>query len=424
MSIPTKIASRLKSATTGEEFYIGTVGLVEKVTIKLTSPTTVDWTQLHVTVQNISAATSQEILLSGLGECTFQIPMGELYEVTLPEVGDYTQPSVITYTATSATRNIQHTYSHEAINLETIVIIAHVVSAVQSVSVLEDLTVYAQTTDGYYYSTQFNSQGRAQLTVPYGKSYTLTIPEVEGLVHDHQGEHHIAGVTSREVLVHYSEQPLGCFGIDANGHPYTAEEIAELQDKSIIVFVGYNDSALANGNRGDGTRGCGFMWKVTSEVASKSWSNQNIEFDHNRLPYVSSEAAAASVPYSGRYYTQVILEILEDMQTDSENPNPNLTAEAASYCASRSAECNGVDLQGFMGNFIEYKRAFVLNKQLILDVYAALGLSAPQVWSGIWWTAYQWSAQNAVHLYLGGFNINSKHISYSVLPLYDLIINF
>lgn len=394
----------------------------EHVVVKLTAPTQENWTQLKVLVQNISAGTSNQIALSSNGECSFNIPMGNIYEVTLPTVSQYTEPLPITYTAIGATRNIQHNYSYEAIGTELVKIQAHVAHPTATVAALEGLTAYATDTNSNTYSGTFNASGYCEISIPYGKTYTLTMPEIQGLTHDHTADHHTAGVPSRNVLLHYTEMPIGCFGIDANGRHYTAVEIQELADKDIIIFVGYNDMQLATMARGDGTYGCGIMWKVTSEVATKSWANQNIEFDHNRLPYVTSEAAAIAAPCSGRLYTETILEILEDMQTDSQNPNPTLTAEAASYCASKTAQCAGIDLQGFMGNFFEYKWPLVTNKTLIQEVYAALGKTAPAVWSGTWLTSYQYSAQNAVSLYYGSFDYGSKTGSISVLPLYDLII--
>jgi len=397
--------------------------VVENVVIKLTAPTAVDWTQLTVLVQNISAGTSTQLALSANGECSTNIPMGNLYEITLPSVGQYTDPLPVTYTAIGATRNIQHNYSYDAVGTELVKIQAHVAHPTATVASLSGLTAYATDTNSNVYSGTFNASGYCEISIPYGKSYTLTMPELQGLVHDHNADHHVSGVPARNVLIHYTEIPIGCFGIDANGKHYTAAEIAELPDKDIIVFVGYNDLQLTTMDRGDGTHGCGIMWKVTSEVASKSWANQNIEFDHNRLPYVASEAAATNAPCSGRLYTETILEILEDMQTDSQNQNPTLTAEAATYCASKTAQCGGVDLQGFMGNFFEYKWPFVTNKTLIQEVYTALGKTAPAVWSGNWWTSYQGSAQNAVILNNGSFFSNDyKTYSYSVLPLYDLII--
>jgi len=421
---PTKIATRIKSATTGEEFYIGTTGLIEHVSVKLTAPTTVDWTQYEVLVQNISKSTSEYLTLSALGECHFEIPMGDIYEVTLPTVEDYTEPQVITYMATIAARNITHEYSHQAINLETVIIIAHVYASSQDVSVLEGLLVYATTTDGYTYSGAFDSHGRTQFTVPYGKTYYVTLPEVVGLVHDHVQEHHVAGITSREIIVHYSQQPLGAFGITDEGVAYTAEKIAELENKDIIKYVGYNDPVLSVSERGDGTRGCGFMWKVQKEVAGLSWANQNIEFDHNRLPYVTSEAAAMNAPYSGRYYTDIILEILEEKQLAG---NPQLTAPAAEFCKNKSITCAGIDLNGFLGNFNEMKRAFTGNygKSAVDAIYVALGKTNqnPNPASGDWWTSNQYSDTNAVLMYHGGFDYRYKTTSYnSVLPLYDLII--
>ena len=417
MSVPQKIATRLKDAVTGEEYYIGTTGSHEHVRVELSAPDAVDWTQYNVQVQNLTEETSATHALNASGVCEFDIPMGDMYEVVLPVVGEYAQPNDIQATATMASRTITHVYSTDS-RVETLVISSHVFSLDGSTpAMLDGLPVIATDTLGNNYVAYFNVHGKCTLEIPYGRTYTLNFPNVGGFSHNHTGEQHTAGLPSREIDVHYTQVGNGIFGLDAAGNMYTTEQIAALQDKSIIIAGGYNDATLQASSRGDGTFGNGFLWKIGYENAgSLQWADANLLFDTTRLPLYSN---LGDLKYAGHHLSDMIIEIGADggVSDGAVHATP-----AATECAktSRKLTIAGVDRDGFLPSYDQLYILATLNRTAFQDFYTALGRTAPTIWSGIWWTSCQNDASNAVRLYFGGFNNNNKTDYGAVFCCYDL----
>lgn len=412
----TKIATKLKNAVTGEEYYIGTTGAEENVRVELTAPEAVDWTQYQVQVQNTSKGTSATYDLDAQGKCTFKIPMGDIYIVVLPVVGDYVQPRDIEHAATMVSRVITYTYTTDS-RVELLAISSHVQSLHgDSVSMLEGLPIIATDTMGATYIGYFDAQGTCStIEIPYGRVYSIEFPRVGGYAHDHNGEHHTAGLPSREIDVHYTEIGMGVFGIDAAGRYYSIAEIEALADKSIIVAGGYNDQDLEDSPRGDGSYGNGFCWEIGHEsIGSAQWADANVEFDTNRLPFYSN---LGTLKYAGKHMTDMIIEIGADGGAADGNVH---ATPAATNCAAKHLTLGGVDRDGFLPAYDQIYRIANINKTAFQALYTALGLAAPAIWSGRWWTSCQINATLAVELGNGGFDDNYKTLSTNVFCAYDL----
>ena len=413
----TKIATRLKNAVTGEEYFIGTTGAEENVRVELSAPTAVDWTQLQVQVQNVSKSTSASYDLDAQGKCSFKIPMGDIYVVVLPVIQGYLQPTDIRNAATMVSRVIEYAYMTDS-RKELLAIS----SSVQSITgdtpaMLAGLQIIVTDTLGDEYVGYFTAQGTCNtIEIPYGRTYTIVFPSVGGYAHDHMGETHTAGLPSREINVRYTEIGIGVFGMDAQGNKYTTEQIAELADKSIIVAGAFNDADLEASPRGDGSYGNGFCWKIGDETMSQQqWAYANEEFDQTRLPFYSN---LGDMKYAGRHMTNMIIQIgLEKWPTV---PSGSYQTQAATNCNAKQFTIGGVDRYGFLPAYDQLYKLATLNRSAFQAFYTALGLTAPQIWSSNWWTSCQNSAQYAVFLSNGGFYYNNKNDKYSVFVCYDL----
>lgn len=328
-----KIATQLIDSVTGERYYIGTVGAVENVAVKLSASTSEDWASMKVIVQNITQATSNEYALSALGECKFIIPMGNVYSIIYPVLSNYKQPINPTLTATLASRSIEYTYSNEEVMYEQINISAQVINA--DIAELNGKVVVALSDNGNAYAAEF-ANGKVTLRIPYGEKYKITLPELDGLVHDCTNIQMTAGIPSRFILIHYSEGLLGFFGIDDDGNQYSIEKIEQMvadgEDTSIIHYIGYNDVDLAAADRGDGTKGCGFMFDV-NEIAGtkKQWAVSDVEFDKSRLPYGNN--------YKSAYNTAMMLEISAEI---------GVSSPAADYCSKKKVTIGGIERMGLL----------------------------------------------------------------------------
>ena len=411
-----KIATQLIDSVTGERYYIGTVGAVENVAVKLSAPTSEDWASYKVIVQDITdGANNGEYQLNALGETRFFIPMGHTYSVTLPTIGDYTMPLIITLTAQLASRIITHEYSMDEVQYEQINISALVVNG--DVSMLNGRLVVAKAESGNVYVEEF-ANGKITMRIPYGEKCKLTLPDVEGWWRDGANIQFTTGLPSRDMLIHYSEIPIGFFGIDDDGNRYTEEQVQAMvdngEDTSIIHYIGYNDAALAIADRGDGTTGCGFMFKIPHTNVSQAWASSNVEFDdpdteEKDLPFRSSLDLAAKDCASSTNTTKIIA-IGEKL---------GIATPAATYCRSQSIVVGGIERSGNLPAFGVIYRASH-NRAKLGVLCSLLGKTAPSIHSGNWWTSCQGNATYAVYLDNGGFFNNRKTYSYNVLCCFDL----
>ena len=420
----TKIATKVQFAD-GTIMDIGTRGNVEKISISMHSPTSVDWTSLTVTIQDISGGTVLTLTPDQSGAASAEILLGHIYEVQLPTIDGYVQPISLRYTASLVARPIDYTYSAEEQYFEQLDLRFGISSMNADVSVLNGYTVSAVTVSGtaHTYSAVIQD-GVATITgIPYGSEYQINLPTLPGWKHDHNGETHTAGVPSREIVVDYWNYDQGVFGITADGHHYTASQIETLIEGGVltaddIVAAGYTDDSLENADRGDGTNGCGFCWKINSSstnyygasIGSYAWASSNVEFDTAKLPFRSSNNAALE-DMAGSHNTSLIIQIGKEFDPDVPTP-------AATAARSQTLTIGGVDKQGFVLAYGQIYR-LRLNMAQLQNFYAILGKTAPPITSGNWWTSCQFSATNAVYLGNGGFS-SGKTFSYNVFCAYDL----
>ena len=363
-----KIATQLIDSVTGERYYIGTVGAVENVAVKLSAPTSEDWASYKVIVQDIAdGANNGEYQLNALGETKFFIPMGHIYSVILPSIGEYTQPTIIALTAQLASRTITHEYKMGEVQYEQINVRALVANG--DVSMLNGKLAAVKAESGNAYAEEFVN-GKITMRIPYGEQCKLILPDVEGWWRDGLNIQFTTGLPSRDILIHYSEIPIGFFGIDDDGNLYTTEQIEAMvdnvEDTSIIHYIGYNDATLAIADRGDGTTGCGFCFEINYVLKKLQWSSAAVAFDITRLPY-QGKLGSRNQDFGGTYNTTQIITIGEEM---------GVSTPAATYCRSKTIKFGGVERQGFLGSFGQlYKMK--LNVDSLNHISTLLGFVNP-----------------------------------------------
>lgn len=374
-----KVASRIKSSVTGEEYYIGTVGASEYVVVKLTAPTSEDWASMKVVVQDITAGVSQEYSLNALGECKFNIPMGHIYEVTLPFIEGYKQPIAIRVTAQTASRSITHEYSTSEVLYEQINISAIIVG--EDISLLNGEVVTIITDSGLTYAETFTN-GSVVLRVPYGEHYRIYTPNLDGFTKDGLNLQFTSGIPSRFVRIHYSEGLLGFFGIDDEGNQYSVDTIESMstEEREKIHYIGYNDATLAVSDRGDGTIGCGVCFPIPwTKVTGYAWSNHAVEFDTARLPFSARDVK----DYRSEYCTDLIIQIGEEMA---------VSTPATTYCRSQKITIGSIERSGFQPAYGTLN-ILALNQSSLSLIGTLLGKAVPDFTFGGWVCA-QRSAEN------------------------------
>lgn len=400
------IASRLILAD-GTTFNIGTVGIVENVAVKLSAPISEDWASMKLIVQNITQATSEEYTLSALGECKFIIPMGNVYSIVYPVLSNYKQPINSTFTATLASRSVEYAYSTEEIMYEQINISAKVIGG--NVAELDKMVVSAISDNGNAYAAGFLN-GRLTLRIPYGEKYKITLPTLDGYIHDGNNIQMVAGIPSRFILIHYSEGILGFYGIDDDGNQYTYEEAKSMTEekRSRINYIGFGDPAITNSDRGDGTKGNECFFRVPHTNVSKQWASGDVEFDKTRLPFNGPTGNAVDDMRSA-YNTNAIIEIGDEI---------NQETPAADYCHSQEVVVGGIVRKGnLVAPGIIYRMVF--NQDFLNAWGTLLNKAVPVINSGFWRTSCQRSATLAVDMFGGRSDANNKTSSFNVLCCFD-----
>lgn len=431
---PEKIASRLILAD-GTTFNIGTRGSKEQIALKLTSETEVQWELFNISIQDLSDGTEQTKQLSTNGECNFEIPLGNRYSITLPFVDGYTQPQALVYTASVSSRTIEYNYDNLNEYL-TIRIAVRSEDSGHTAAMFNGLEVVCKGANGVNYTGTIQN-GQVTILIPFGISYTIAMPQFDGLAHNHTNETFVAGLTARNLVYSYVDyNNLHVYGLDAEGNVYTIADLQEMGAEAAsakIIAGAYNDATLANAPRKDGGVGCGFAFLTTSPNFNSSWAQANVDFGVNNAVVADAIAAGALVEGCG-YYTnhgqafaikdgagesalvmQVGRVLADAGLLNQSNPTP-----AFQQALDKKLTIAGVERSGFLPT---YGQIYALNSSKNeLDLFfAALGKTAPSIHSGNWWTSCQYYATGAVILSNGGFDYGTnKTSSFNVLCCFDL----
>ena len=428
------IASRVVFSD-GTEFYIGTRGSLERVALKLSAPNEVDWQALKVVVQDTSALTSQYIDIDSNGECSFEIPLGNRYNITLPYVEGFDQPDIIAYTATIASRNIDYTYGSQ---MENLVIRIAVRSTLEGndASMFNGLEAKAITATGKEYVGMIEN-AQTTIAIPYGVIYTIQMPEFDGLGHNHTNATFTAGIPSRNIVYSYIDyNNISVYGLDAEGNAYTVADLLAMGTEAaaaLIVAGAYNNPTLANAQRKDGSIGCGFCWSIASPTVSRTpWAQADVDFGVNNTIVADAIASGALTEACGYYSNHALAYAVKDgagesalvkqvgrVLADAGSLNQANPTPAFKAAEDKKLTIAGVERSGFVLSFGQLYDLYQ-NKADMDAFYAALGKTAPSIHSGLWWTSCQFIATHAVLLVNGGFSGNNKTYSYDVLCCFDL----
>lgn len=257
-----------------------------------------------------------------------------------------------------------------------------------------------------YYT--LTSDGFCSFTVDFDEEYTVQLPVVGSYIAPP-----LMTYTAKQAsrLITFKYIIAGVFGIDANGVYYTLAECEALADKSIIIAGGYTDEALNNSIRDDGTTGNGFMWDINQEALRAIWTSSKIELSQDLLPFITTESLAMQY-CNGEAYTRYM--VAEAARLLIESP-------AATLCQGRTLTINSITKNGYLPAYGQIMK-LALNITSFNALYTALGLTAPTIKSGGWWTSCQSSPLYAVCMNSGKFHSSyyAKGDQCNILTCFDL----
>lgn len=425
----TNYISRFKSELDGKEYFIATKHMFEHAIVKVYSESDdVQWDTYSIVVHDTTEATYQTLPLSINGECDFWIALGNKYVVSFPKV-ENRQPRTKIYTATADVRTITQIYSESEITEEKLNLSFY--SKDDAVTFFDNMKVEILVDGESKYSGTINN-GYCSITIPYGVTYQVKYPQLEGYRHDHAGEIYTAGIPTREVFVRYFYQDAGILAIDKDKNYYTISEVEQAisngKSPDDFIAVAFLDDELKDADRGDGTTGCEFMFSIDTPTLSGSWCNQNLDFGANNtsvdlgedaMPYIGN-VTLARTQYAGMKYTRQIIACGKKL--NDSGLYGKVTTPAADGAVARTLSFNdGTIRNGFMLGYAPLEK-LSLQQELIDLLYEALGKYSkrPILTNGNWWSSCQNSASDAVFLYNGGFTNGGKNRSMSVLVGFDL----
>ena len=159
----------------------------EHVIVHLTAPVQVDWESLVLkVVMESESGQVRNIPLDVNGGCSFDVPVGEVYTVIYPLVEDCAQLNDETFTALMVMRNLTRVYSAAGQRYERLEVFGRVISNdPQYQDILQGQTVTVTTTDSDTYTGTLDENNHCAIEIPYGKVYTVHLPEISGWEHEH-----------------------------------------------------------------------------------------------------------------------------------------------------------------------------------------------------------------------------------------------
>lgn len=424
----TNYISRFKSELDGKEYLIATKHMFEHAIVKVYSESDdIQWEDYSIVVHDTTEGTYQTLPLSVNGECDFWIALGNKYVVSFPKV-ENRQPRTKIYTATADVRTITQIYSESEITEEKLNLSFH--SKDDAATFFDNMEVEILVDGESKYSGIINN-GYCSITIPYGVTYQVKYPQVEGYRHDHAGEIYTSGIPTREVFVRYFYQDAGILAIDRDKNYYTISEveqaIANGKSPDDFIAVAFLDDELKDADRGDGTKGCEFMFSIDNPAFSAQWCNQGLDFGINSSVDLGEDAmdyigdvTSARTQYAGMKYTRQIIACGKKLN-DSGLYGKVTTPAADSAVAKIISFNDGTIRNGFMLGYAPLEK-LSLQQELIDLLYEALGKYSKRLilTSGYWWSSCQSTIILVTGLGNGSFNNLIKANSASALVAYDL----
>lgn len=169
--------------------------------------------------------------------------------------------------------------------------------------------------------------------------------------------------------------------------------------RELIVAGGYTDAELDAVERTEGGKGCGFCWDINNPTVSGSWAAANVDFGVNNT-IIAEAIANGDIAEACGYYTNHDLafarkdgaresalvmqigKILADAgQLVQTGPTPVFELAFQRQCPITDVSNNGFILA--FGQLYALRQA----KNEMDELYKALGLTAPNILSGLWWSS-------------------------------------
>ena len=383
----------------------------EVVTVVITSSVeSISVAGLKVNVFLNNGKTPQTYTTNAEGKAIFTVNRGNYYQVTFPEYGNAQPIAPQGYTAVLADRNISVEYlPYDEDDMEKVVITA--TKYVEDVGTAWEGIPVVVTVDKKATTYQTDAKGQVTVFVPYKKEYTVRIDDQDGynVSFNKNSRTYTANVPQRLIDYRFYQFKAGIFVVDVNKNEYYIEDwVAAGKNADDAVAIKVADASLSINHGTFCIRTSDI--KNVSQLVSKQWCTQNLQFDSIAL---NGNNVKDANYYNGESSSFLIRQEAQER---------SLSIPAFDYAYEQIFSIGGEELHGFVMS-IGQEYVHVANIGIIKQVLETL--YGEEVATNYYnfvmkkarWTSTQLSATNAWGC-SSSANDGNKSVSLVVLPVY------
>ena len=395
----------------GETKSVDVINTDEEVTVTIASSVdSIKVAGIKINVFLNNGKTPQSYTTNAEGKATFTIDRGNYYQVVFPEYGNAQPIAPQGYTAVLGSRNINVEYlPYDEDSMEKVIITAtkyddNVGTAWEGIPVV--VTVDRKDT-----TYQTDAKGQVTVFVPYKKEYTVRIDNQDGynVSFNKNSRTNTANVPQRLIDYRFYQFKAGIFVVDIDKNEYYIEDwVAAGKTADDAVAIKVADASLLVNHGTFCIRTSDI--KNVSQLVSKPWCTQNLQFDSIAL---NGNNVKDANYYNGESSSYLIRQEAQER---------SLSVPAFDYAYDQIFTIGGEELHGFVMS-VGQEYVHVANIGIIRQVLETL--YGEEVATNYYdfvmkkyrWTSTQYSASVA-WFYSSSAYFGSKWSSYVVLPVY------
>ena len=395
----------------GETKSVDVINTDEEVTVTIASSVdSIKVAGIKINVFLNNGKTPQTYTTNAEGKVTFVIDRGNYYQVVFPEYGNAQPIAPQGYTAVLGSRNINVEYlPYDEDSMEKVIITAtkydnNVGTAWEGIPVIVTVDKKATT-------YQTDEKGQVTVFVPYKKEYTVVIDDQDGynVSFNKNSRTYTANVPQRLIDYRFYQFKAGIFVVDIDKNEYYIEDwVAAGRNADDAVAIKVADASLSINHGTFCIRTSDI--KNVSQLVSKQWCTQNLQFDSIAL---NGNSVNDAYYYNGESSSFLIRQEAQER---------SLSVPAFDYAYSQIFNLGGEDLHGFIMS-VGQEYVHVANIGIIKQVLETLyGETVATDYYNFVMKKYRWTSTQTyatiAWYYSSSAGYYGKSSSHVVLPVF------
>lgn len=395
----------------GEIKSVDVINTDEEVTVTIASSVdSIKVAGIKINVFLNNGKTPQSYTTNAEGKATFIIDRGNYYQVVFPEYGNAQPIAPQGYTAVLGSRNINVEYlPYDEDSMEKVIITA--TKYVENVGTAWEGIPVVVTVDKKATTYQTDAKGQVTVFVPYKKEYTVRIDDQDGynVSFNKNSRTYTANVPQRLVDYRFYQFKAGIFVVDANKNEYYIEDwVAAGKNADDAVAIKVADASLSINHGTFCIRTSDI--KNVSQLVSKPWCTQNLQFDSIAL---NGNNVKDANYYNGESSSYLIRQEAQER---------SLSVPAFDYAYDQIFTIGGEELHGFVMS-VGQEYVHVANIGIIKQVLETLyGEEVATNYYNFIMKRARWTSTQYRATYAWGYSSSagndSKSYSNVVLPVF------